>query len=270
MRNLQEQVKKAFCYQKFFRPFTVWINCSSDLKFFANFKSFSLSLEQFFFTVGQNKFGNKIPELALKWDLVIQLSQVILKKISKCVHKMKNYLKWHIKILKTLYNSEEQWYYCRKKTRKRKTALNDLPPSASRWVNCFWELNIGQRRRKVQKSGGWATTNRLSITASALFSISTKWGWGWGGGLASLAPLIPVSLFGKKKKLEHTILATIRIVCNDRKSSQEWKKHLHFIVDTIAIKQSHCTTVEFRFKKALFKKESQFKKDCCYNRFFST
>ena len=28
MRNLQEQVKKAFCYQKFFWPFTVWINCS--------------------------------------------------------------------------------------------------------------------------------------------------------------------------------------------------------------------------------------------------
>jgi len=36
MRNLQEQVKKAFCYQKLFWPFTVWINCSSDLKNFAN------------------------------------------------------------------------------------------------------------------------------------------------------------------------------------------------------------------------------------------
>ena len=54
MRNLQEQVKKAFCYQKLFWPFTVWINCSSDLKTFANsrpsasnFKSFSRSLEQF-------------------------------------------------------------------------------------------------------------------------------------------------------------------------------------------------------------------------------
>ena len=68
MRNLQEQVKKAFCYQKLFWPFTVWINCSSDLKFFANsrpsasnFKSFSQSLEQFLLTVGQNNFGNKIP-----------------------------------------------------------------------------------------------------------------------------------------------------------------------------------------------------------------
>ena len=68
LRNLQEQVKKAFCYQKLFWPFTVWINCSSDLKNFwnsrpsaSNFKSFSLSLEQFFLTVGQNNFGNKIP-----------------------------------------------------------------------------------------------------------------------------------------------------------------------------------------------------------------
>ena len=36
LRNLQEQVKKEFCYQKLFWPFTVWINCSSDLKNFAN------------------------------------------------------------------------------------------------------------------------------------------------------------------------------------------------------------------------------------------
>ena len=36
MKNLQEQVKKAFCYQKLFWPFTVWTNCFSDLKFFVN------------------------------------------------------------------------------------------------------------------------------------------------------------------------------------------------------------------------------------------
>ena len=70
MRNLQEQVKKTFCYQKLFWHFTVRRNCSSDLKIFANslsnhlnFKSFSRSLEQFFLTVGQNNFGNKIPFL---------------------------------------------------------------------------------------------------------------------------------------------------------------------------------------------------------------
>ena len=67
MRSLQEQVKRAFFYQKLFWPFTVWINCSSDLKNFANsrpsalnFKTFSQSLEQFFLTVCQNNFGNKI------------------------------------------------------------------------------------------------------------------------------------------------------------------------------------------------------------------
>ena len=35
-RNLQEQVKKAFCYQKLFWPFTLQINFSSDLKDFKN------------------------------------------------------------------------------------------------------------------------------------------------------------------------------------------------------------------------------------------
>ena len=32
MRNLHGQVKKSFCYQKLFLPFTVWTNFSSDLK----------------------------------------------------------------------------------------------------------------------------------------------------------------------------------------------------------------------------------------------
>ena len=65
MRNLQEQVKKAFCYQILFWPFTVRINCCSDLKNSRpsawNFKSFSRLLEQFFLTLGQNNFDNKIP-----------------------------------------------------------------------------------------------------------------------------------------------------------------------------------------------------------------
>ena len=54
-------------YQKLFWPFTVRINCSSDLKNFANswpspsnFKTFSWLLEQFFLTVGQYNFENKI------------------------------------------------------------------------------------------------------------------------------------------------------------------------------------------------------------------
>ena len=59
---------KSILLPKLFWPFTVWINCSRDLKNFANsrpsalnFKSFSQSLEQFFLTVDQNKFGSKIP-----------------------------------------------------------------------------------------------------------------------------------------------------------------------------------------------------------------
>ena len=76
MRNLQEQVKKAFCYQKLFWHFTVWINCFNDLKIFANsqpsasnFKSFTRSLEQFLLTEDQNNFGNKIPWLLSKFFL---------------------------------------------------------------------------------------------------------------------------------------------------------------------------------------------------------
>ena len=94
IRNLQEQVKKALYYQKLFWPFTVWINCSSDLKNFANsrpspFKSFSRSLEQFFLTVGQNNFGNKIPflnKIILLWkqfDLVLWKLRFCYKKVKK-------------------------------------------------------------------------------------------------------------------------------------------------------------------------------------------
>ena len=70
LRNLKEQVKKAFRYQKLFWPFrtfTVRTNCCSDLKMFTNFqpsasifKIFSQSLEQFLVTIYHNNFGNKI------------------------------------------------------------------------------------------------------------------------------------------------------------------------------------------------------------------
>ena len=70
LRNLWEQAKKPFCYQKLFWLLTVWINCSGDLNFAnsqpstSNFKSFSWSLEQSFLIVRQNNFGNKIPFLS--------------------------------------------------------------------------------------------------------------------------------------------------------------------------------------------------------------
>ena len=73
LRNLQEQVKQAFCYQKLFWPFTVGTNCSSDLKIFANacpsasnFKKKILITRTFSRTVGQHNFGNKIPFNFLK------------------------------------------------------------------------------------------------------------------------------------------------------------------------------------------------------------
>ena len=47
LRNLQEQVKKAFCYQKLFWPLTVWINCSGDIKKFANSRPSALNFKKF-------------------------------------------------------------------------------------------------------------------------------------------------------------------------------------------------------------------------------
>ena len=47
-----------------FWPFTVWTNCSSDIKNFANFRPSASNFKSFalehFLTVGQNNFGNKI------------------------------------------------------------------------------------------------------------------------------------------------------------------------------------------------------------------
>ena len=69
MRNLQEQVKQAFCYQKMFWPFTVWINCSSDLKSFTNSWPSASNFKKFSRSLGQNNFGNKIPFLlAVHWQ----------------------------------------------------------------------------------------------------------------------------------------------------------------------------------------------------------
>ena len=81
LRNLQEQVKKVFCYQKLFWPFIFWIHFSSVweflLKFEAEGREFSnilRSLEQFFLTVGQNNFGNKISFLQNKAKLEHMIS----------------------------------------------------------------------------------------------------------------------------------------------------------------------------------------------------
>ena len=75
-------IQKSILLPKLFWTFTVWINCSSDLKNFANsrpsalnFKSFSRSVEQFFLTLGQNNFGNKIPiDNPHHWHLELKIN----------------------------------------------------------------------------------------------------------------------------------------------------------------------------------------------------
>ena len=110
VRNLQEQVKKAFCYQKLFWPFTVWIDWSRDLKNFANswpsawnLKSVYQSLEQFSLTVGQNeiqfshpnysgisnKFGVVITWVGRK-KVQIQINMEVIIKMCRCFFKIFN------------------------------------------------------------------------------------------------------------------------------------------------------------------------------------
>ena len=86
MRNLQEQVKKAFCYQKF----------ENSLPSASNFKSFSETLDQSFLTVGQSNFGNKIPFLwgNVERDRPVQWIQLSCTRIVKMHIKIVNYYCW--------------------------------------------------------------------------------------------------------------------------------------------------------------------------------
>ena len=85
MINLQEQVKKAFCYQQLFWPFSVWINCSSDREKLLKFEAFSLefseflrSLEQFIQTVVTECFFNlflEIYQISKNRTIIIQIGK---------------------------------------------------------------------------------------------------------------------------------------------------------------------------------------------------
>ena len=59
LRNIQEQLKKAFCYHKLFWPFTVRTNSWPSA---SNFKTKNLDHKNNFFSqcTVQNNFGNKI------------------------------------------------------------------------------------------------------------------------------------------------------------------------------------------------------------------
>ena len=70
--GVQNKLKKYTVTKNCLTLLTIWLNCPSDLKNFANsrpsalnFKSFSRSLEQFLLTVGPNNFGNKLPFLLM-------------------------------------------------------------------------------------------------------------------------------------------------------------------------------------------------------------
>ena len=113
IRNLQEQVKKAFCQQKLFWPFTGRINCTSHLKQFANsqpsasnFKSFSRSLEQFFLAVGQNNFGNKIPF----FSFFIQLTSLPFLETKFVPLAFSKYLKANVLRSERVVDTDELWY----------------------------------------------------------------------------------------------------------------------------------------------------------------
>ena len=71
------QVENAFCFKIVLR----YHSLNKLFELFANsrplalnFKSFSRSLEQFFLTVGQNNFGNKIP--FFQTTLITRLSRL--------------------------------------------------------------------------------------------------------------------------------------------------------------------------------------------------
>ena len=89
----QEQVRNVFCFKNCTDFFTIRMNCSTDLKSFANsqptasnFKKNSQSLEQFLLTESQNNFGNKMPNI--EWKLRIE--QITQQKVDQKQNKTKD------------------------------------------------------------------------------------------------------------------------------------------------------------------------------------
>ena len=155
MRNHKKKVKKAFCYQKLFWPFTVWINCSSDLKvlkilgFSSNFKKKSQSLEQSFLTVGQNNFGNKIPFLTLSacfeipiffpiWILIVINEELPGKNLKKS-YDTKKYIFIPNIFHTTLKMNKCQRVYLAKKVKKAFCYQKLFWPFTV-WINCSSDL----------------------------------------------------------------------------------------------------------------------------------
>ena len=86
MRNLQEQVKNAFCYQKLLRPFTLWINCSNFT--FYKFSAFSLEFQNFFSIT--------------KWYFVTKIV------LTYCEKKLFEWSRNNFEITRTIYSNSER------------------------------------------------------------------------------------------------------------------------------------------------------------------
>ena len=160
MRSLQEQVKKALCHQKLFWPFTVWTNCSSDLKHFANF---SQSREKKFLTEGQNNFCNKIPFLGYPcYDPILFLVDLIdnitdttnQSSLALCIPTFMIYLK-------NSYESENIGYVMSTKKMKRKTEKNSWKRKGKKRLTItkgtiLFNLYC-QQSQKSNKGKNWVT-----------------------------------------------------------------------------------------------------------------
>ena len=94
-------------------------------------------------------------------------------------------------LLKNIFSASKLGQsFCRSKNLQRSKQQND---SGFFFFNYFkYVVGLYQRRRKVQKSGGQQpNNNRLSLSASVLFSIPAKSGVGV---MAPLTPMLPPPL----------------------------------------------------------------------------
>ena len=114
MRNLQQQVKKTFCCQKWFRLFAKWINCLNIFKVF-------LVTRTILFTVSQNKFGDKIPWLLSIFFLAFLNNynpfnfhvQTMLPFIRDCISNIRNssiFLRSTSRVQNNLHTAIKYWY----------------------------------------------------------------------------------------------------------------------------------------------------------------
>ena len=113
LRNLQEQFQKALCYQKLFWPFTVWRNCSSDLKIFINSKLTSPSFKFLFIKITHGEtYTNGILLPKLFWPTVRKNCSSDRKKLLKFEAKGREFakfLRWLEKFLQTVKGQNNFW-----------------------------------------------------------------------------------------------------------------------------------------------------------------